>query len=402
MTTWNLTKHVVACVELLALGATCVAADAALSLSPRDLDVRIDQSIVRTINIGAPIFNQGDHAGCYRLYQGALLMMEPMLQHRAELRQVVGAGLRDAEVLPTAAQRATELRRILDRVLAAVRTPLASSPPQPPPQSLWVRLGGEPAVRAVVHDFVALAASDPQVDLTRGGRYPLDAAGIASLERRLVELVSAASGGPLKYQGRPMREAHRGMGITAAQFDALAGDLAVVLTKYNVPPKEAGELLAIVASTRKDIVEASAPGPASSMPPNPAAGLPLWTRLGSESAVKAVVHDFVALAVSDPQVDLTRGGRHPLDAAGIANLERRLVELVSAVSGGPLKYEGRPMKQAHAGMGITAAQFDALAGDLKVVLTKHSVPQKEAGELLAIIASTRQDIVEAGPAPPGP
>jgi hemoglobin len=101
-------------------------------------------------------------------------------------------------------------------------------------------------------------------------------------------------------------------------------------------------------------------------------------------------------------VDLTRGGRHPLDAAGIANLERLLVELVSAVSGGPLKYEGRPMKQAHAGMDITAAQFDALAGDLKVVLTKHNVPQKEAGELLAIIASTRQDIVEAGPAPPGP
>src|SRR3954465_10835557 len=49
-----------------------------------------------------------------------------------------------------------------------------------------------------------------------------------------------------KYEGRAMRPVHRGMAITDAQFDALAGDLVVVLTTYNVP-KEADELLAIVA-----------------------------------------------------------------------------------------------------------------------------------------------------------
>ena len=49
------------------------------------------------------------------------------------------------------------------------------------------------------------------------------------------------------------------MAITNAQFDALAGDLSVVLTKYDVPKKESDELLAIIASTRKDIVEAGSP-----------------------------------------------------------------------------------------------------------------------------------------------
>ena len=77
------------------------------------------------------------------------------------------------------------------------------------------------------------------------------------------------------------------------------------------------------------------------------------------------------------------------------------VDYISAVSGGPLKYEGRPMKPAHQGMGITDAQFDTLAGDLGVVLQRYNVPKKEADELLAIIASTRKDVVEAGPRPPG-
>jgi hemoglobin len=180
------------------------------------------------------------------------------------------------------------------------------------------------------------------------------------------------------------------MAITDAQFNALAGDLAVVLKKYNVPKKETDELLTIVASTRKDIVE----GP---MPPTSTAIISLWSRLGGEPAVKAVVHDFVTLAATDPQVDFTRGGKYSLDAAGIANLEKLLVELISAVTGGPLKYEGRPIKTVHQGMAITDAQFNALAGDLAVVLKKYNVPKKETDELLAIVVSARKDVVEAGP-----
>ena len=111
-------------------------------------------------------------------------------------------------------------------------------------------------MKAVVHDYVALAANDPQVDFSRGGKYPLDEAGVARLETLLVELISAVAGGPLKYEGRAMKPVHRGMAISDAQFDALAGDLVDVLKKYNVPKKEADELLAIIASTRKDVVEA--------------------------------------------------------------------------------------------------------------------------------------------------
>jgi hemoglobin len=238
---------------ILAVGTTAFAAEP--SVSTRALDARIDRAVSRTISLGAPLYNQGDHAGCYRLYQGALLVIEPMLGHRDEMRQEVTKGLKEVEFLRTYAERANELRRVLDRVLGAVRTSPASSQPRP----LWSRLGGEPAVKAVVHDFVALAANDPQVDFTRGGRYPLDAAGVANLERLLVELISAVAGGPLRYEGRPMKAVHQGMAITDAQFNALADDLVVVLKKYNVPKPEADELIRAIALTRKDIVEAPRP-----------------------------------------------------------------------------------------------------------------------------------------------
>jgi hypothetical protein len=38
-----------------------------------------------------------------------------------------------------------------------------------------------------------------------------------------------------------------------------------------------------------------------------------------------------------------------------------------------------------------------LAGDLAVLLKKYNAPKKETDELLAIVASTREYIVEAGP-----
>jgi hemoglobin len=124
-------------------------------------------------------------------------------------------------------------------------------------KSLWDRLGGEPAVRAVVDDFVGRAVTDDKVNFFRHGHpnewKPNDTQ-VATFKQRLVEFISMASGGPLKYKGRDMATAHKGMEITSAEFDALAGDLAASLDHFKVPAKEKGELLAAVAGTKGQIV----------------------------------------------------------------------------------------------------------------------------------------------------
>jgi hemoglobin len=115
--------------------------------------------------------------------------------------------------------------------------------------SLYERLGGAPAITAVIEDFVGRLAADPLI------RRRFEGANIPRLKAMLVEQVSAASGGPVKYTGGDMRTVHRGMGITDAEFDALVGDLVASLDKLKVPEREKSELLGALAPLRKDIVE---------------------------------------------------------------------------------------------------------------------------------------------------
>lgn len=125
-------------------------------------------------------------------------------------------------------------------------------------KSLYERLGGEPALTAVVDDFVARTASNPKVNFTRKGtpqEWPATPENVAKLKRRLVTFIAEATGGPKKYDGKDMKSAHAGMQISNAEFDALAGDLAASLDKFKVPAKEKGELMAIAASTRGAMVE---------------------------------------------------------------------------------------------------------------------------------------------------
>ena len=125
-------------------------------------------------------------------------------------------------------------------------------------KSLYDRLGGEPAITAVVDDFVGRAAADPKVNFTRKGtgmEWQATAQNVAHVKKMLVQFIAKASGGPQQYEGRDMKSVHKGMKISNAEFNAIAADLKASLDKFKVPAKEQSELLAAVEGTRKDIVE---------------------------------------------------------------------------------------------------------------------------------------------------
>jgi hemoglobin len=67
-------------------------------------------------------------------------------------------------------------------------------------------------------------------------------------------MVCWAAGGPQKYSGKPMAESHQHLKITGKEWDAFVDDVRQTLNKFNVPAQEQGELVAIVNSTRSDIV----------------------------------------------------------------------------------------------------------------------------------------------------
>ncbi|MDQ6735424.1 MAG: group 1 truncated hemoglobin [Nitrospirota bacterium] len=116
-------------------------------------------------------------------------------------------------------------------------------------QSLYDRLGGKPAITAVIDQFVANVANDKRIS----ERFATT--DIPRLKKNLVDQVCTASGGPCTYTGRDMKTMHADMKITTADFNALVEDLVASLDKFKVPEAEKKELLGILGPMKKDIVE---------------------------------------------------------------------------------------------------------------------------------------------------
>lgn len=124
--------------------------------------------------------------------------------------------------------------------------------------SLYDRLGGEQPISAVCSDLVDRLAADPNVNVTRKGEqrtWDPTPENVALLKKRLTQFVCVAAGGPQKYEGRNMKSAHAGLGISDGEFNLSAAHLKASLAKFNVPRKEQDDLLAAVEAQRKDIVE---------------------------------------------------------------------------------------------------------------------------------------------------
>lgn len=135
--------------------------------------------------------------------------------------------------------------------------------------------------------------------------------------------------------------------------------------------------------------------------------LTLFERLGGEKGIASIVEDFTPRALQDPRVNWERKGvkksglfnRNRQEVVwqpsqeNVTTLKKHIAQFLALATGGPAKYEGGNMKQAHDGMRITNPEFDAAVGDLKASLDRLQIPNKEQKELLAIIESTRPQIV---------
>jgi hypothetical protein len=77
---------------------------------------------------------------------------------------------------------------------------------------------------------------------------------LAKFKKNLVDQICQASGGPCKYTGKTMKAAHKGMGITDADFGALVEDLVKALDKFNVGATEKNELLGALGGMKGDII----------------------------------------------------------------------------------------------------------------------------------------------------
>jgi hemoglobin len=142
-------------------------------------------------------------------------------------------------------------------VLACGTTPAPAPAPAPvaaaaepaAPKSLYERLGGLPAIGAVVDEMLKNVAGDARI----AHRFALTDLG--GLRGKLIDQICQATGGPCTYQGGDMKTVHKGQRVSSADFTALVEDLKQALDHFKVPEREQSELLGALASMQGDIVE---------------------------------------------------------------------------------------------------------------------------------------------------
>jgi len=120
--------------------------------------------------------------------------------------------------------------------------------------SLYERLGGIYSIATVVDDFINRIMVDPRLNANPRVDEAHHRVSPPGFKYLVTEMVCEATGGPQRYSGRSMRDAHRHLQIAVAEWEAFLDDFQRTLDKFEVPGAEQAELKAIVNSTRQDIV----------------------------------------------------------------------------------------------------------------------------------------------------
>lgn len=120
-------------------------------------------------------------------------------------------------------------------------------------QSLYERLGGVDGISALVDVIVAAHLVNPAI---KARFLPIQEKPeqLANAKRHLVTFLCAGGGGPEKYAGRNMLDAHRGLNISATEYMAAIDDILASMKKRSIDEETAREVLAIAYSLKDQIV----------------------------------------------------------------------------------------------------------------------------------------------------
>jgi hemoglobin len=120
-----------------------------------------------------------------------------------------------------------------------------------PGASLYSRLGGSDGITAFTDDFLGRATNDPVIIPFFKG---LSTADLQRIRQHVIELLCSATGGGCVYSGKEMKAVHAQMEITNATWNVFTGHLNETVTRFQIADRERNELVVIIASLKKDVV----------------------------------------------------------------------------------------------------------------------------------------------------
>ena len=118
----------------------------------------------------------------------------------------------------------------------------------------------------------------------------------------------------------------------------------------------------------------------------------LYQRLGGKAAIDAAVEHFYVIMLADDRV------KHFFDNVNMDRQKRKQKLFLSAAFGSPVPYTGMDLTTAHAGLGITDADFNAVAGNLQKALEDLKINKELIAEVMAIAGGAHDAVLGKKPA----
>lgn len=115
----------------------------------------------------------------------------------------------------------------------------------------------------------------------------------------------------------------------------------------------------------------------------------LYTRLGGNEAVDAAVDHFYDRVLDDDDL------RSYFEDVSMEELREHQKKFLTAVTGGPVEWDGRDMERAHDHLDIPPEDFDQVADHLRRTLIHLDVPEAEVTEVLETVALLKPKIVSS-------
>lgn len=138
---------------------------------------------------------------------------------------------------------------------AAVACGNATASPVSGGKSLYERLGGREQIARIMgafidalHENVTLNLQNPRIAAAQTRVNP------TLLKQKVTDFVCMLVGGPCEYKGRPMRATHAPLGLSEGDWAIGVSELRRILSEFKVQQQEQGELLNVIATTKRDIV----------------------------------------------------------------------------------------------------------------------------------------------------
>lgn len=121
----------------------------------------------------------------------------------------------------------------------------------------------------------------------------------------------------------------------------------------------------------------------------------LYERIGGKEALDAAVDLFYGKVLADERINFW------FESTDMDKQRGKQKAFLAYAFGAPVKYTGKDMRNAHAPMvekGLNDDHFNAVAENLVATLIELGVPKELINEVVALLETTRDDVLNRTPA----